>query len=369
MAKINYYSYPLRTGYGVAAKNYIKTLEKVNGIQINHYICRYGDREILLQSKTFDDQASTHFIHMVPTEGQLFISKSAKNIISTVYEADKLTSYFAKSLEKYDEITVPCQWNVDTFKNYTNKPVHLLPHLPEFFGKTPTSPMPKLLETIDDDTFVFLNISEWVIRKNIENTILAFCKAFDKKEKVLFIFKTGTRDISKRSITNLFVDYNFFKKTEKSLQEILDKHNISGNILFINQTLSEEDMMHLYHRADCYFTMTNAEGWGMGSFESAFYAKPVIATNYGGHLDYLNDQNAYLISCKLIDFKLNPWDNKWYYKGFKTGDPDLSHAIELLRFVYENKAAASIKGKLLKEFVVENFSNQRVSNILKKIID
>lgn len=368
MVKINYYSYPFGTGYGNAAKAYVHALSNIDNLLINQYISNHAELKIKTELQSFSDNADIHFIHKVPTEGINFIQKSAKNILSTVFEADKLTSYFARALNHYDEITVPCSWNLETFKNYSQKKIHLLPHLPEFFGVSPQSEPPPFIQNIPKDTCVFLNISGWGIRKNIENMILTFNSAFNKSSDVLLIFKTSLRDLSKRYLSNLLVDFNLFRKSEISFNKILNNHGIKANILFINEYLSADQMMHLYNRADCFFTMSHCEGWGMGSFESSFYGKPVIATAYGGHLDYLSHENSFLIPYKIIPFPINPWDQKEYYKDFTTADPNKDTAIELLRFVFKNKEEAQIKGSKLKSDVTTNFSTEKITKILKEII-
>jgi glycosyltransferase involved in cell wall biosynthesis len=367
--KINYYSYSLESGYGSSAKAYLRIMSQMPHCQVNHYICSSGVTKITPVKEVFDPKESDiNFIHCVPTEALHLRSSTAKNIICTVYETDKLTSYIARAINLYDEITVPCHWNFETFSNYTNKKIHLLPHLSEYNGKMPETSQPGFLKSIDSDTFVFLNVSAWVTRKNIENMILAYSKAFKKTDKVIFIFKTSEIDISKRYWSNLFFDRNVFRKSIVSYSNIMRDHQLDSNIHFIDHRLSTDEMMHLYHRADCYFTMTNSEGWGMGSYESAHYGKPVIATNFSGHLDFLNDDNSFLIPSKTIPFKLNPWDDKYYYKGFTMAEPDFDSAVDLLRLVYQNRNLGQIKGKKLQQDVRNKFSEERIEKILKQIL-
>ena len=367
--KINYYSYPFETGYGSASKAYADIIAGWPNVVFNHFINRFGENKITPHIHNFNsDEAEVNFIHTVPTEGLHLISPKAKNILSTVYEADKLTTFFARALNQFDEITVPCTWNYSTFQKYTDKKIHLLPHLPEYKGLPPESPKPDFMKNISDDTFVFLNVSEWVIRKNIENMLLAFANAFKGAEDVLFIFKVSKRDISKRHWGNLLIDGNVFRLSKISYDKISKKYRIKAPIMLIDDRVSTEDMRHLYHRADAYFTMTNTEGWGMGSFESAFYGKPVIATNYSGHLDFLKEDNAFLIPSTIVPFKLNPWDDPKYYSGFTTAEPDMDSTVDLLRQVYNDRNLAREKGQNLKKFVETNFTNERISTILKKII-
>ena len=47
------------------------------------------------------------------------------------------------------------------------------------------------------------------------------------------------------------------------------------------------DMLH--EIGDAYVSLSHGEGWALGTFDAATRGTPVIATGWGGHLDYLGD--------------------------------------------------------------------------------
>ena len=46
---------------------------------------------------------------------------------------------------------------------------------------------------------------------------------------------------------------------------------------------------------DCYVSLHRSEGFGLTVAEAMLLGKPVIATRYGGTLEFMNDDNAYLV--------------------------------------------------------------------------
>jgi hypothetical protein len=72
--------------------------------------------------------------------------------------------------------------------------------------------------------------------------------------------------------------------------------------------------------------------------KSMLLGKPVIATDYSGNLDFMNVNNSFLVRYELaeIDRDYGP-----YRAGGVWADPDIGHAAELMRWVFENRGAAS----------------------------
>ena len=66
--------------------------------------------------------------------------------------------------------------------------------------------------------------------------------------------------------------------------------------------------------------------------------KPVIATAYSGNMDFTTEQNSFLVRYKLreIEQSYGPYKAGWVW-----ADPDLDHAAEQMRYVFENPEAAA----------------------------
>jgi|APSaa5957512535_1039671.scaffolds.fasta_scaffold05550_2 glycosyltransferase involved in cell wall biosynthesis len=54
-------------------------------------------------------------------------------------------------------------------------------------------------------------------------------------------------------------------------------------------------MRALYHLFDAFINISSGEALGIPFLEAAACGTRIVALNYGGHLDFLNKNNAYLV--------------------------------------------------------------------------
>jgi len=57
-------------------------------------------------------------------------------------------------------------------------------------------------------------------------------------------------------------------------------------------------MRALYHPFDAYINISSGEALGIPYLEAAACNNRLVALNYGGHLDFLNKDNCYLVNYK-----------------------------------------------------------------------
>ncbi len=173
-----------------------------------------------------------------------------------------------------------------------------------------------------DRPFHFLCVAEHTPRKNLPLLIQCFEKAFPSSDDVCLTLKVGahgTRGLRK-----------YIKRPQR--------------VRLWQGTLEEErQLAALYYYAHCFVLPTRGEGFGMPMLEAMATGLPVIVTDYGGHLDFCNDANSFLIHNRgLVDSDPACFPNvrsQW-------ADPDADHLIHLMREVYENYDRALAKAKL-----------------------
>ncbi len=94
-------------------------------------------------------------------------------------------------------------------------------------------------------------------------------------------------------------------------------------------------------QCDCYVSLHRAEGFGLTMAEAMYLGKPVIATGYSGNLDFMTDENSYLVDHRLVpigsDASPYPAEGKW-------AQPDVEHASRLMREVFDDPQAAARRG-------------------------
>ncbi len=69
--------------------------------------------------------------------------------------------------------------------------------------------------------------------------------------------------------------------------------------------------------------------------------KPVIGTGYSGNLDFMTEENSY-----LVDYKIGRWArNEIYPPEGEWAEPSVEHAAELMRSVYERQRGRGAAGR------------------------
>ena len=103
--------------------------------------------------------------------------------------------------------------------------------------------------------------------------------------------------------------------------------------------------------------------------EAMYLGKPVIATSYSGNMDFMNVGNSYLVRYKLVE--VGEKDYLPFKKGYVWAAPDIEHAAELMRLVYENRHnAAEIgerAGKDMRKFFRPEVVGQVIQDRLQRI--
>jgi hypothetical protein len=94
-----------------------------------------------------------------------------------------------------------------------------------------------------------------------------------------------------------------------------------------------------------------------------YLGKPVIATRYSSNLDYMREDNSYLIECKLVPI---PTTIGPYMQGHLWAEPSVEHLCHLLRTVFEDSAGREEKGRRAAEEIRRNYSAKAAA---KKIAD
>jgi len=88
---------------------------------------------------------------------------------------------------------------------------------------------------------------------------------------------------------------------------------------------------------DCYVSLHRSEGFGLTIAEAMLLGTPVVATAYGGVLDFVTPFNGALVDRRLVAIGPGhdpyPADGEW-------AEPDLDHAAALMRAVRDDPGAA-----------------------------
>lgn len=274
----------------------------------------------------------------------------------TVWEASRIHPSWVVACNRANEVWVPCDWNMEVFSESGVKtPLFKVPHATEVpdLDKIPNFN----LEGVSDDAFVFYSIFQWQERKNPYGLLSAYSVAFSGVEDVVLVLKTYRFDHGgdKEQIKNLILDF----RNDINLEKF-------PKLFLVVENMSKQEIMALHKRCDAFVLLQRAEGWGLPHFEAASCGKPVITPGYGGQVDFLTQDNSY-----LVDYTLTPvlGMNKFstYYQSNQYWcEPNMEHAIQTMRHVYNNRDEAREKGRKARELISKNFTYDVVG---KGIVD
>jgi len=87
--------------------------------------------------------------------------------------------------------------------------------------------------------------------------------------------------------------------------------------------------MSIMNACDCYISLHRGEGLGLGMLEAKSLGLPVIATGYGGNVDFMLNQPK----CYLVDYKIvSAHDDYFPYRDVtKWAEPDYDDAVQYIK--------------------------------------
>jgi glycosyltransferase involved in cell wall biosynthesis len=97
-------------------------------------------------------------------------------------------------------------------------------------------------------------------------------------------------------------------------------------------------LLDLISLSDCYLSLHRAEGFGLTLLEAMAMGKPVLATDYSGSKDFLNETTGFPVNYRLSPIRRQAGP---YPPGYDWADPDIDEASELLTRVRRDSAEVS----------------------------
>ena len=368
---VKYVGFNDSTGYSIAAKNLVASLRQesatVHWTPVAYGASADNPHTVPQVMEGYENV----ILHLVPEYYPKWLEfereqyeKSKKIWGYTTWETDKIPGHWKDLLNIMDGIFVPCNWNKDIFHECGVKTrIEVLPHISQFQGKPPDLPPSAYVRKLMEQTgkrFIFYNIGIWSERKAPWLLIESFLSEFKPDEPVVLVIKTGKHDFAnyrrKWSRPWSFVPgkavtaFNTFIKTAPNGPEVIH----------LDEEMTDSDIAWLHKTGHCFVSLTHGEGWGLGSYEAAWFGKPIITTGIGGVLDYLPHDLSYHVNYELVPVRSN------VYWASYTGDqrwaqPDLTHARQLMRQVLEERQGAAEKGMRLSEYVKDHFNSSLIA--------
>jgi len=221
------------------------------------------------------------------------------------------------------------------------------------------------LDEVKED-FAFLFVGHWLKgdlgedRKNVGMMIKTFAMAFkNEKVKPALILKTSTAGFSIMDRERLV----------SKIRETLGKDYKSVPVYLLHGDLTPAQMNGLYEnpKVKAMINFTKGEGFGRPLLEFSLTGKPVIVSNWSGHLDFLKS-GAVLLDGELKNVHESAADN-FLLKEAKWFNVNVSKALPLIKDVYKNYDKYKIEAFQLGKQNKQNFSLSKMTQFFDAILN
>lgn len=230
--------------------------------------------------------------------------------------------------------------------------------------KTLEKPNEKIfnLNTIPED-FCFLFLSHWIgpvfeDRKNVGFLIKAFFEIFkNKKKKPALILKTSLGSSS-------YMDRDEILKRIQAIRKSVNSKDLP-NIYLLHGEFTDTEINELYNhpKVKAMVNLTKGEGFGRTLLEFTQTKKPIITTNWSGHLDFLKPEFTTLINGKTTPVN-QAAVNKWIVKESQWFTPDSDGVGYFMKDMFENYDNYIDGAKRQAYFCKTNFSFEKMQEKL-----
>jgi glycosyltransferase involved in cell wall biosynthesis len=269
----------------------------------------------------------------------------------TVWETDRLPRHWPALLEQPDLLVVPCRWNAEVIaQGGVRTPVAVVPHVaPAVSVDRSRSP------AVDAETFVFYTIGQWTERKAVDLTVRAYLRAFTRRDPVVLVVKTSWQDCTYSGPPPELGRGT----TAAAVARLLAERGADAPAVeLVVAAVDDDAIAGLHARGDCFVSLCRSEGWGLGAFDAAAYGNPVVMTGYGGQLDWLDADIAWLVDHQVVAVD-SPQPS--YTADQHWAEPSVEHGATLLREVFEAGAAARARAAPLAARIAERYSPAQVA--------
>ena len=148
------------------------------------------------------------------------------------------------------------------------------------------------------------------------------------------------------------------------------KSNKLPNVYLLHGEFTDKEMNSIYNhrKVKVMVSLTKGEGFGRPLLEFSLTNKPIITTNWSGHIDYLNPEFTTLLPGTMT--KIHPSAaNNMLMKEADWFSVDNGHVGHYLKDVFENYKGYSEKGKRQGYQSRTNFSFDKMKSFLGEVLD
>ena len=234
------------------------------------------------------------------------------------------------------------------------------------------------LDGVKED-FAYLFVGHWMQgqlgedRKNVGLLIKSFFETFkNKKKKPALILKTS-------QVGSSYMDRDAILKKITDIKNTCKSENLP-NVYLLHGEFTNQEMNQIYNhpKVKAMVCLTKGEGFGRPLLEFSLVNKPIITTNWSGHVDFLNPEFTTLLPGHLT--KVHPsaannmllQESEWFSVDMSQVGPYLKHVFENYKDYKEKAKRQGYQSRTNFSFdkmkeKIDEILNSKVPNIPKQV--
>jgi len=392
-----------RSGYGAHSRDIIRALIKLDRYDVKIWNVRWGNCSMnalrsddpndtmiidrMLQTPQLPKQPEIHIHIVIPNE---FQPSGKFNIgITAGLEKTACPPDWLQGMNKMDMNIVPSNFVKDTMTHIAfdvqddktkqikgqvkiEKPIEVL------FEGVDTNIFKKTnefsTEFVDEikqveENFNFLYVGHWLQgslghdRKDTGMLVKVFLETFkNMKNPPGLIMKSSGATFSILDREDILKKINAIKSTIKG---------DLPNIYLIHGDFTDDEMNELYNhpKVKAHVNITHGEGFGRPLLEASISEKPIIASDWSGHKDFLSSGLSNLITGALVDVPKSSFPKNMYVQGSQWFTVNYQTVSTVMKDMFSSYKKYTLNAKKLGMVNKSKFSLDAMTRELGKILD
>jgi glycosyltransferase involved in cell wall biosynthesis len=352
------------SGYAEEGREFVLGLDAI-GLRVRALPLEWSSRRVDLppgESVVMDrlihtpaEEPGINVFHVQPVHWRRS-ERGGYHIGRTMCETDRIPESWVTPCNAMDEVWVPCQHNIETFAQ-SGVERRKLVKMPQGIDLDRYQRGVAPMTLRGAGRFNFLSIFEWSRHKGWDILVQAFAAEFRSHEGVTLILKTGAA--GGQTVTAIR------QAIAAELRRAGLGARLPPHIVIFACKLPAVQMPALYRAANAFVLPSRGEGWCRPLMEAMLMGLPSIGTRWSGPLEFMNDDNSYLVDCSVAEVPHAGWRDVPVFRGHRWAEPSVRHLRQLMRRVVSDRADAQRRAEAGHEHIVQNFSRERVARLVK----
>ena len=381
-----------RSGYGAHSRDLLQALYEMDLFEIKIDSCMWGSTPMTaLEDNLFHKWIESNIVNQLEKTPDIYVQVTVPNEFQRVgkfnigitagIETTIAPKDWIDGCNRMDLIVTTSTFSKDVLlqtvynENEQNTGKLIKQHKIErqievLFEGVDTKIYNNVYNNIDIDIkedFAYLFVGHWLKgdtgqdRKDVGMLIRCFAEAFkDVEDRPALILKTSSASFSIKERESF----------RKKIEGLVSDYKNPPSIYLLFGDLTNDEMNNLYNhpKVKSMVTITKGEGFGRPLLEFTMTGKPVIASNWSGHKDFLPMDKAIMIGGKLTEVHESAVDT-FILKDSKWFTANYNEVSEVFKLVYKDYDKFLEKSMMLGDENKEKFSMEKMKEKFKDIIN